>query len=1096
MYRVEQLIDNYREEELAEGALLALSKPFPLEQKKIKNGDARTVLLQAVFKENSRYNQTSTEVLLDDTHGDLLESYCDCADFEQDTYACKHTIALQTLWLEKTYGRKELENSPLKQILVKKTGIPNPFIPGVLRETTGNIKKILKNNLNIQFQNQESSSSVPYGKLHLEVHLLEYENKTVELKVGEKRCYVVKDANEFFRAFDSHRELSFGKNLRFPAYREAFHESSKKRLDFLLNLHKDSKEDRVRTLYYGGYANNNLRYLHLTSTEFDLLMEQVGPEGIYIGERILARFTDQKYKPEMQIKKQEYGALVEFAPFTRIAQTALWDYLLTDNKIYRVSRDVDGKLDEMLQLASQEEEIFISEKDLPILCQQMLPQLLPVMEVQGIGVDLEQYLPPKPVFQWYLDHPQDDMISCKALACYSDETYPLARKWKENQQRNQEEERQMLATVRQIFHAYEEESESFFYQGDDGEIYYFLTELLPRLETLGEVFISDKLKKLRVRPMTKVDVGVAIDSGMLLLDLSSDAFTQDELTEILSSYKRKKKYYKLKNGSFIRMDEELEAVWQALSECIRGLRKPKDGEWKLPLFRAMYLDEMLKERDCIDYDRSREYRRLLGRMRDAENNVYEPPKSLQSILRGYQTDGFRWLKTLKDSGFGGILADDMGLGKTLQVLAFLLSEKESGKNIEEMRTLIVTPASLLYNWKQEIEKYTPELTVTLIVGTAQERQNMIQQTAKNAEIWITSYDLLKRDIQWYEGISFANEILDEAQYIKNQTTNAAKSVRLIQSGFRMALTGTPIENRLSELWSIFDYLMPGFLYSYSRFREEIEMPVVHDGESEAMEKLRKMVHPFVLRRLKKEVLKELPDKLEEEVSVSMDGEQRQLYDAHAQRLKMYLEKQTPEEFAHGKLEILAELTKLRQLCCGPELLVEQYQGENAKLETCIELLHQAIAGGHKVLLFSQFTTMLDEIGKRLKKEEIAYHRIDGSVSKEERMRSVDAFQRDDTPVFCISLKAGGTGLNLTAADIVIHYDPWWNIAAQNQATDRTHRIGQKNVVTVYQLIAAGTIEEKIVKLQKSKYQLAQDVLSGDGISSIMIDREQVLSLLD
>ena len=519
---------------------------------------------------------------------------------------------------------------------------------------------------------------------------------------------------------------------------------------------------------------------------------------------------------------------------------------------------------------------------------------------------------------------------------------------------------------------------------------------------------------------------------------------------------------------------------------------------KMPLFRALYLDELLAEKESVELKKNREYRKLIGKMRSYENGDYEVPQSLEAVLREYQRDGFYWIKTLKENGFGGILADDMGLGKTLQILAFLLSEKEQGKVGDELRTLIVAPASLVYNWKKEVERFTPQLSVCVMAGTAHERKELIKNQTSNADVWITSYDLLKRDIELYQDIVFANEIIDEAQYIKNQTTHAAKSVRLVNSSFRMALTGTPMENRLSELWSIFDYLMPGFLYGYTRFRSEIEMPIVSDKDEDAMTRLRAMIHPFILRRLKKDVLKELPEKQEEIVTVALSGEQEKLYQAHSQRLKMFLEDQNDEDFAQNKLQILAELTKLRQLCCGPELLLENYKGENAKLETCIELITQAIAGGHKILLFSQFTSMLDLIGEKLKKEKIDYYRIDGSVKKEARMEMVEQFQnpQNQVSVFCISLKAGGTGLNLTAADIVIHYDPWWNKAAQNQATDRAHRIGQKHAINVYQLIAEETIEQKICELQQVKEDLAEEVLSGEGISSTQFNKDEIMNLLE
>ena len=607
------------------------------------------------------------------------------------------------------------------------------------------------------------------------------------------------------------------------------------------------------------------------------------------------------------------------------------------------------------------------------------------------------------------------------------------------------------------------------------------------------------MKKLSVVPSASFQVGVSVSSGLLEMSMASNQFNKEELAEIFSSYDRKKKYHRLKNGAFITFNEEQKQVMSAISDVMKNYADKKNPDTiKMPLFRALYLDELLAEKESVELKKNREYRKLIGKMRSYENGDYEVPQSLEAVLREYQRDGFYWIKTLKENGFGGILADDMGLGKTLQILAFLLSEKEQGKVGDELRTLIVAPASLVYNWKKEVERFTPQLSVCVMAGTAHERKELIKNQTSNVDVWITSYDLLKRDIELYQDIVFANEIIDEAQYIKNQTTHAAKSVRLVNSSFRMALTGTPMENRLSELWSIFDYLMPGFLYGYTRFRSEIETPIVSDKDEDAMTRLRAMIHPFILRRLKKDVLKELPEKQEEIVTVALSGEQKKLYQAHSQRLKMFLEDQNDEDFAQNKLQILAELTKLRQLCCGPELLLENYKGENAKLETCIELITQAIAGGHKILLFSQFTSMLDLIGEELKKAKIDYYRIDGSVKKEARMEMVEQFQnsQNQVSVFCISLKAGGTGLNLTAADIVIHYDPWWNKAAQNQATDRAHRIGQKHAINVYQLIAEETIEQKICELQQVKEDLAEEVLSGEGISSTQFNKNEIMNLLE
>jgi SNF2 family DNA or RNA helicase len=383
----------------------------------------------------------------------------------------------------------------------------------------------------------------------------------------------------------------------------------------------------------------------------------------------------------------------------------------------------------------------------------------------------------------------------------------------------------------------------------------------------------------------------------------------------------------------------------------------------------------------------------------------------------------------------------------------------------------------------------------LITGSKSEREDIILNI-EGYDVAVTSYDLLKRDIAEYEDHSFAIEIIDEAQYIKNHLSQAAKSVKLIRADRRFALTGTPIENRLSELWSIFDYLMPGLLYSYPQFRADFEIPVMKYEEEDTMDKLRGMVTPFILRRKKADVLKDLPDKLEEIRYARMDEEQKKLYDAQVVHMKMRLEKQSDEEFSKNKIEIFAELTRLRQICCDPALCFENYKKGSCKTDAFMDMIEQVIEGEHKALVFSQFVTMLDILKGRLESAGIPYYEITGATPKEKRIELVNAFNQDKTPVFLISLKAGGTGLNLTGADVVIHYDPWWNIAVQNQATDRAHRIGQRKVVTVFKLIAHGTIEDKILEMQEKKRALAENILESDGISSATLSRDDLLELLN
>ena len=486
------------------------------------------------------------------------------------------------------------------------------------------------------------------------------------------------------------------------------------------------------------------------------------------------------------------------------------------------------------------------------------------------------------------------------------------------------------------------------------------------------------------------------------------------------------------------------------------------------------------------------------------------PQGLNAKLRPYQQKGFSWMVQLNKQGFGGCLADDMGLGKTLQVIALLTAfyqekteqkaagNEGSGSELP-LPSLIVCPASLVYNWGQEFARFSPEIRVLLIAGTAKERQEQLEEqmrmeASEGAQVIITSYDLLKRDRAAYLGRTFEYEIIDEAQVIKNAKTQGAKAVKEISANARFALTGTPVENRLSELWSIFDFLMPGFLYGYRKFRERYELPIVKNQDPEALTALRRMTGPFVLRRLKKDVLRELPGKEERIVYSAASGRQQKLYTASALKLKEALAGGAWS--GNGKLEVLSQLMRLRQICCDPALCFEDYTGESAKLETCVSLIASASAAGHKILLFSQFASMLERIRERLLQEGISSHLLVGATPKEERSRMVQAFASDEVPVFLISLKAGGTGLNLTAADIVIHYDPWWNVAAQNQATDRAYRIGQEKPVTVYKLILKDTIEENLLKLQNAKLALAAQVVSEGMVSLGDLSQNELMELFE
>ena len=789
-----------------------------------------------------------------------------------------------------------------------------------------------------------------------------------------------------------------------------------------------------------------------------------------------------------------------------------------DAKVYLVSRQALGDVEEFTRCLERlpAGRAFIDEPDVPSFVRELLPSLKRFFhcEPEGFSEDteLECY---NAKYEIYLDAPERDWITCKAFVSYGEDKFSIFDRSVSAQTRDIPGELGVFAMLSKYFNGYDEQRMELAldcraekvealqvgeagvseHQEPEEKLYRLLTEGIPAMQKLGTVYISRAIKQMRVTKMPNIRLGISLSAGLLNLDIDVEGMDQAQLFDILSRYDRRKKYFRLKDGSFLNIsDGQLRELSELKDDLQINGKELKKGRTQVPAYRAMYLNSQLKGSDLIKVEKDNAFQALIRNMQTMEEHKFQVPPQQEKILRGYQKEGFYWIKTLKHNQFGGILADDMGLGKTIQVIAFLWSEFQESAPGENRRALVVTPASLVFNWMSEIERFAPGLPATAVTGDVRERKAMIKNAGER-EVLITSYDLLKRDLKAYQKLDFAVEIIDEAQYIKNHGTQAAKAVKEIRSEFRLALTGTPVENRLSELWSIFDFLMPGFLYSYEKFRKEIELPAVQYGNSEAMERLQKMIRPFVLRRLKKDVLKDLPDKLEKDMFSPLESEQKELYEVHTERLRLMLSMQTDAEFKTSKLQILSEITRLRQLCCYPGLVYENYKGNSSKLDMCMELVQNAVNGGHKILLFSQFTTMLDELAARLKKAKISFYMLTGATSKEKRAQLVKAFNRDETSVFCISLKAGGTGLNLTAADIVIHYDPWWNLAVQNQATDRAHRIGQKNVVSVYRLFMKDTIEERIRALQERKRELADEILSGEGMGKALISREEVLELL-
>lgn len=935
----------------------------------------------------------------------------------------------------------------------------------------------------------------------------------VSFKVGEKKLFVVKDLFEFYHNVQESKTASYGNNTSLNHNISQFTRDSRKWIDFIGRIVKEEMAFMQRLIDANSYSKKAVSKngeLALSGWRLDELYRLTAGGDLEYEDRdsdpkvkAVLHTKDCNPKIDMTIRKNNFGERRAFHGVTvdcrmpRIYYGVGTAYYISDDAFCRLDADFLERIRRLADFCENGSMSFqVGRNSLTQFYYSLLPQLDGVVDIMEEGAEeIAAYLPPQARFAFYLDAEGHNM-SCRVGVRYGDREFPVADHiYREALEpfREVAREEETLFLVKQWFPFWDQEKQELHCGQEEELMYQVLDKGVEALLSLGEVQCTRRFGNLNIGKRVRMSVGISVSRNLLNLNVATQDVPMEELLDILKSYRLKKKYYRLKNGSFMNLAED--GSLQTLAEMVETLRmSPKEllkGNVKLPLYRALYLDKLLEKNEEIYSSRDNVFREMVKDFKTVNDADFEEPASLSGIMRGYQRNGYRWLRTLEAYKLGGILADDMGLGKTLQVIAVLLAAKQEGK---AGTSLVVAPASLVYNWGEEIKRYAPELSCIFITGSQEDRRERLEGY-RDFDVVVTSYDLLKRDIEYYEGKEFYYQVIDEAQYIKNHTTAAAKAVKVVKSHTRYALTGTPIENRLSELWSIFDYLIPGYLYGYDVFRNDFEAPIVKNEDQAAMERLQRMTAPFILRRLKGNVLKDLPEKLEENRYVKFEPKQQQLYDAQVVHMKQRIGMQDAQEFQKNKIQILAELMKLRQICCDPGLCFDNYDGGSAKLEGCLELVRTAVEGGHKILLFSQFTSMLELISRRLSAEQISFYMITGSTPKEKRLQLVKAFNKDDTKVFLISLKAGGVGLNLTGADVVIHYDPWWNLAVQNQATDRSHRIGQTKVVVVYRLIAKGTIEEKIQELQESKRALSEQVIQGDAGQLGAMSKEDFMSLL-
>ena len=934
------------------------------------------------------------------------------------------------------------------------------------------------------------------------------DNLKIEIKIGTSILYKVKSLPEFYIRFLNKEKYKYGNKVEFVHTIDTFEEKDKDFLKYVLKY--------AEIIKYANEASNGYEYYTKRLGEDFILISNTGMDELFgVLENKKITMEDENSSKEIEFvpeepeikfelvqKNENEFALKSDIQAYRIFEGKKYSYILLDKKLYRCSKRYSKTV---LNLLSVYKKNFINEIVFP---KTELSNFFAVVEPyvnKNIVIkeydSIKQYIPAELYAKMFLDYDENNYILADIRFLYDDvEMNPLdIDNEVKDVPRNAVKEAKLLDMLLKSGFMYDQKNSRLVLANDD-RIYNFLSNDIEDYMKNFEVLATDSFKEKQIRKTENVSIGVRIDNNLLDIDLSNFDFEPEELKEIMKKYRLKKKYHRLKNGSFINLEnnENIEFLDNITKDIDIDYSGIKEKEIKLPIYRSFYLEKILDKNTSIKIVKDKEYEDFVnGLDTNKTKGEIKIPSNVKAKLRQYQMIGYQWLKTLDEYGLGGILADDMGLGKTVQVLCVICEYIKKTKNKKPI--LVVCPSSLSLNWQNEIEKFTDGITSMVIHGNLEERQEQIRNI-QNYDVTITSYELLKRDIEEYKkyNYEFKYIIADEAQYIKNNNTKNAKVIKEIKAETRYALTGTPIENSLSELWSIFDFIMPGYLFTYRKFKELYETAIVKENDSETTDRLKKLINPFILRRIKGEVLKELPDKTITILNSQMADEQKELYMTYLLRAKENVKEEIRENgIEKSQMKILALLTRLRQICCHPNLFIDNYNGESGKLNQCIEIVKDAIESGHKILLFSGYTSMFEIIEKRLQEEKVKYLKLTGQTKVGERMNLVDEFNNnEDVKLFLISLKAGGTGLNLTSADMVIHYDPWWNISAENQATDRTYRIGQKRNVQVYKLITKDSIEEKIYDLQKKKEWLVDSMLSSNQTFISKLSKEDILSLFE
>lgn len=1037
--------------------------------------DKDIINIKSTVISDSLLSEYNCKIIFDMKDMEVIGTYCSCADYEKnefkkENYCCKHLAASFYDFVNTASEDEELSKVLSGSIKEKK-------------KSSTNESEILKSLLDTR-----------ENKLKLEVILSKnhWSSKLqAEFKIGlrNKKMYVIKDLNHFLISMFNNVPIKYGKDFTFNIKEQKFSYEDSRLIKFICNLQRFSDSSGIRR--QDKIIDGKL--LTIPSIMVKEFLSIVKKNRIFLGDGFFYRILEcdvieGDIPISFSLKSASDGITLEVPDLMPEPLSDNNDVFIYGTSLYIPSIEQCERLEPYLKIFDKTRKIIFDKNDEEVILRRLIPNLQKITTDLNLSQNIRKKIISGPVnFRFYFDRDRSN-VSLVFKVSYEGHEFNFFDEYKDKIiYRDTTRENEVYNLLRSL--GFEEINEKLYLLKDDDEIYKFFKYEIEKLQRYGEVFYSERFKG--IKSIKKSDFKGEVRKGKydyFELKFKITDISEEEVIRILRSFRDNLKYYKLENGEYLDLEEE--SLKEALT-LLDGLIIDEEYEDTalIPLSKGAYVEDYLEDKGFRYIKTCDEMKELKDRLHNIENKVFQPPYGLMAKLRDYQKQGYNWMRTLDYLGFGGILADEMGLGKTLQTITLILSR-------EHTRSLIVAPTSLIYNWYSEFKKFAPSLKVLICNGTREERKNNIENY-KDYDVIITTYNMLRNDLEHYT-MFFDYCILDEAQNIKNPNSLNAKCVKKIKSRIRFALTGTPVENSLMELWSIFDFIMPGYLYDEKRFTTRY-FRRLEEGP-EILEEIHKMVKPFILRRLKKNVIKELPDKIEKTMFIPLEDEQKIVYETYSEYAKDLIQKKVEnDEFKKSRIEILSYVTKLRQICLDPSVTMENYNGGSGKIEALKDILEESIEGQHKVLVFSQFTSVLKNIGKILNEKSMEYCYLDGSMTSNDRMKMVNEFNDGNKNIFLISLKAGGTGLNLTSADIVIHFDPWWNPAVEDQATDRAHRIGQKNVVEVIKLISSGTVEEKILELQNSKRELIDKVLSDDLSSDAFVNRlsdDEILKLFN